>query len=70
MDWRGGRENQYDWGQTALIFNSMLVHGFSPDSVLLGTMVPMPKDKRQLVCISKEQNALATSHLQCPWFVC
>ena len=70
----------------ALIFNSMLVHGFSPDSLLVGTMVPIPKDKRQLVCtsdnfrtitlgsivaklfdvviLSKEQNTLATSHLQ------
>ena len=54
----------------ALIFNNMLVHGFSPDSMLVGTMVPIPKDKRQLVCTSdvvilcKEQNALATSHLQ------
>ena len=54
----------------ALIFNNMLVHGFSPDSMLVGTMVPMPKVKRQLVCtsdvviLSKEQNALTTSHLQ------
>ena len=70
----------------ALMFNSMLVHGFSPDSMLVGTMVPIPKDKRHLVCtsdnfraitlgsivaklfdvvtLSKEQNALATSHLQ------
>ena len=68
-----------------LIFNSMLVHGFSHDSMLEGTVVPIPKDKRQLVCtsdsftaitlgsivaelfdaiLSKEQNALATSHLQ------
>ena len=36
----------------ALIFNSMLVHGFSPNSMLVGSMVPIPKDKRQLVCIS------------------
>ena len=35
----------------ALLFNSMLVHGFSPDSMLVGTMVPIPKDKRQLVCM-------------------
>ena len=70
----------------ALIVNSMLVHGFSPNSMLVGSMVPIPKDKRQLVCtsenfraitlgsivtklfdvviLSKEQNALATSHLQ------
>ena len=70
----------------ALILNSMLVHGFSLDSMLVGTIVPIQKDKRQLVCtsdnfraitlgsivaklfdvviLSKEQNALATSHLQ------
>ena len=32
----------------ALNFISILVHGFSPDSMLMGTMVPIPKDKRQL----------------------
>ena len=30
----------------ALIFNSMLVHCFSPDSMLVGTMVHIPKGKR------------------------
>ena len=29
----------------ALFFNSMLVHGFSPDSLLVGTMVPIPIPK-------------------------
>ena len=43
----------------ALIFNSMLVHGFSPDSILVGTMVPIPKDKRQLVCTILELLLLA-----------
>ena len=33
-----------------VVFNSMLVHGYSPDSMLVGTMVPIPKDKRQLTC--------------------
>ena len=69
-----------------LVFTSMLVHGYSPDSMLVGTMIPIPKDKRQLACpsdnfraitlssiiaqlfdviiLSKEQYALATSHLQ------
>ena len=28
-----------------LVFNSMLVHGYSPDSMLVGTMAPIPKDK-------------------------
>ena len=27
----------------ALLFNSMLVHGFSPQSLLIGTMTPIPK---------------------------
>ena len=30
----------------------MLAYGFSPDSMLVGTMVSIQKDKRQLVCIS------------------
>ena len=38
-----------------LMFNSVLVHGFSPDSMLVGTMVPIPKDKRQLVCMYLRQ---------------
>ena len=28
-----------------LVFHSMLVHGYSPDFVLVGTMVPIPKNK-------------------------
>ena len=69
-----------------LVINSMLVHGLSPDSMLVGTMVPIPKDRRQLVCasdnfraitlssivgklldiliLSKEHEALKTSHMQ------
>ena len=64
-------------------FNSMVL-GCSPDSMLVATMVPVPKNKRQLtytsdnfraitlsnivaklfdVILSKEQYALATSHL-------
>ena len=42
----------------ALIFNSMLVYGFSPDSMLVGTMVPIPKDKRQLLCTSDNFRAV------------
>ena len=29
------------------VFNGMLVQGYSPDPMLLGTMVTIPKDKRQ-----------------------
>ena len=42
----------------ALIFNSILVYGFSPDSMLVGTMVSIPKDKRQLVCTSDNFRAI------------
>ena len=42
----------------ALFFNSLLVLGFSPDSMLVGTMVPIPKDKRQLLCTSDNFRAI------------
>ncbi len=29
----------------ALIYNTMLVHGLSPDSMILGTMVPIPTNR-------------------------
>ena len=29
-----------------LLFTSYLLHGYSPDSMILGTMNPIPKDKR------------------------
>ena len=30
--------------QLTLVINSMLVHGYIPDSMLVGTMIPIPKD--------------------------
>lgn len=33
----------------ALIFNRMLIHEFSPGLMLLGAMVPLSKNKKQLV---------------------
>ena len=29
-----------------LLFNSMITHGIAPDNLLLGTMIPLIKDKR------------------------
>ncbi len=34
----------------SMIFNTMLIHGISPESMLWGTMVPTPKNKRQSLC--------------------
>ena len=35
-----------------LVLNFILVHGYSPDSMLVGTVVPIPKDKIQFACTS------------------
>jgi len=40
----------------ALHFNNILVHGFSPDSKLMETMVPIPKYKRHLACIPEKSD--------------
>ena len=45
-----------------LIFNSMLVHGYSPDSMLVGTIVPIPKDKRQLTCTADNVRTIILSN--------
>ncbi len=44
-----------------VIFNAMLIHGISPESMHLGTMVPIPKNKRQSLCISDNYRAIALS---------
>ena len=41
-----------------IVFNSMLIHGVSPESMLVGTMIPIPKDRRQLWCTSDNFRAL------------
>ena len=51
-----------------LVFNSMLVHGYSRDSMLVGTMVLMPKDKRQLACTSDSFKAITLSSIAAKLF--
>ena len=46
-----------------LVFSSMLVHWHSPDSVLVGTMVPIPEEKRQLACTSDNFRAITLSSI-------
>ncbi len=41
-----------------LVFNGMLTHGFSPESMLVGTMTPIPKDRKQLLCVSTNFRAI------------
>ncbi len=35
-----------------IIFNAMLIHGVCPDSMILGTMVPIRKNKKKSLCNS------------------
>ena len=47
----------------SLIFNAMLIHGISPETMLLGTMVPIPKNKRLSLCDSDNYRAIALSSI-------
>ena len=41
----------------------MLSHGFSPNSMILGTMIPIPKDKKTSLCNSGNYMAIALSSI-------
>ncbi len=45
------------------VFNCMIVHGVSPDSMINGTMIPIPKSKRKLLCCSNNYRAIALSSI-------
>ena len=46
-----------------MVFNSMLIHGVSPESMLVGTLIPIPKDRRQLRCTSDNFRAITLSSI-------
>ncbi len=41
----------------------MLIHGIGPESMLLGTMVPIPQNKRQSLCNSDNYRAITLSSI-------
>ena len=41
----------------------MLSHGFSPNSMILGTMIPISKDKKKSLCNSGNYRAIALSSI-------
>ncbi len=41
----------------------MLIHDINPESMLLGTMVPIPKHKRQSLCNSDNYRAITLSNI-------
>ncbi len=46
-----------------MIFKAMLMHGISPESMFLGTMVPIPKNKRQSLFNYDNYRAIALSSI-------
>ena len=45
----------------SILFTLFLRHGFSPDSMILGTIIPIPKDKKKSLCSSSNYRAIALS---------
>ncbi len=46
-----------------IVFNAMLIHGVIPDSMILGTMVPIPENKKKSLCNSDNYMAIALSSI-------
>ncbi len=42
-----------------IVFSAMLIHGVSPDSMILGTMIHIPKNKKKSLCNSDNYKAIA-----------
>ena len=50
-------------GHLSILFTAMLLHGVSPQGMLVGTMVPLPKGKRNDLNDSKNFRAITISSL-------
>jgi hypothetical protein len=46
-----------------IVFNAMIVHCMSPESILVGTMIPIPKAKRHVVYNSEKFRAIILSRI-------
>ena len=47
----------------SILFTSMMSHRFSPNSMILGTMIPIPKDKKKSLCNFGNYRAIALSSI-------
>ena len=47
----------------SILFTLFLRHGFSPHSMILGTMIPIPKDKKRSLCNSSNYRAIGLSSI-------
>ncbi len=45
------------------VFNCMIVHGVSPDSMIKDTMIPIAKGKRKVLCCSDNYRAITLSSI-------
>ena len=46
-----------------LVFNAMITHGVCPTSMMISTMVPIPKIKSQIICKSDNFRAITLSSM-------
>ena len=51
--------NRHLYVLLSIVFTLLLRHGFSPDSMILGTMITIPKDKKKSLCNSSNYRAIA-----------
>ena len=47
----------------SLLFNSLIIHGFTPDEMLTGTIIPIPKSKRKSIHDSSNYRGIALSSI-------
>ena len=53
----------YNYVFLSIIFTLFSSHGFTPDSLILGTMIPIPKDKKKSFCSSSNYRAISLSSI-------
>ena len=46
-----------------ILYTLFLSHGFSPDSMIMGTMIPIPKNRKQSLCNYSNYRAIASSSI-------
>ena len=47
----------------SILYILFLSHGFSRDSMVMGTMIPIPKNRKQSLCNSSNYRAIALSSI-------
>ena len=47
----------------SILFTLFLRHGFSPNSMIFGTIIPIPKDKKKSLCSASNYRAIALSSI-------